>query len=45
MEITCSERATVRMTGQHRPDATLKQERFSTKFTEFRSHSFRPDGL
>jgi hypothetical protein len=39
MEITCSERATVQMTEQHRPDGALKQERFSVKFLEFRSHS------
>jgi hypothetical protein len=32
MEITCSERATVQMTGHHRPEAALKQERFSAKF-------------
>jgi len=38
-EITCSERATVRTTGQHRPDAALKQERFLAKFLEFRLHS------
>jgi hypothetical protein len=29
MEVICRERATVRTTGQHRPDAALKQERFS----------------
>jgi hypothetical protein len=39
MEITCSERATVRTTGQHRPDAALKQERFLAKFLKFWSHS------
>jgi hypothetical protein len=39
MEITCSERATVRTTGHHRPDATLKQERSSAKFLEFWSYS------
>jgi hypothetical protein len=39
MEITCSERATVRTTGQHRSDAALKQERFSAKFSKFQSHS------
>jgi hypothetical protein len=38
MEITCSERATVRKTVPHRPDAALKQERFLAKFLEFRSH-------
>jgi len=31
MEITCSERTTVRTTLPHRPDAALKQERFSVK--------------
>jgi hypothetical protein len=39
MEITYSEHATVRTAGQHRPDAALKQERFSAKFSEFWSHS------
>jgi hypothetical protein len=39
MEITCSERVTVRTTRQHRPDAALKQERFSAKFLKFQSHS------
>jgi hypothetical protein len=39
MEITCSERATVRTTGRHHLDAVLKQERYSAKFSEFRSHS------
>jgi hypothetical protein len=39
MEITCSGRTTVRTTVHHRPDAALKQERSSTKFSEFRSHS------
>jgi hypothetical protein len=39
MEITCSERATIRTIGKHRPDAALKQERNSGKFSEFRSHS------
>jgi hypothetical protein len=34
MEITCSGRATVRTTVSHRPDAPLKQERFSTKISE-----------
>jgi hypothetical protein len=34
MEITCSGRATVRTTVSHRPNATLKQERFSAKFSE-----------
>jgi hypothetical protein len=32
-------RATVRTTGQHRPDVGLKQERYSAKFSKFRSHS------
>jgi hypothetical protein len=39
MEITCSGHATVRTTMPHHPDAALKQERFSAKFLEFRSHS------
>jgi hypothetical protein len=39
MEIICSERATVRMTGHHCPYAALKQERSSAKFLKFRSHS------
>jgi hypothetical protein len=39
MEITCSEHATIRMTGHHRPEAALEQERSSAKFSEFRSHS------
>jgi hypothetical protein len=39
MEINCSERETVRTIGQHRPDTALKQERFSAKFLEFRSHN------
>jgi hypothetical protein len=34
-EITCSGRATVRMTVPHRPDAALKLERFSAKISEF----------
>jgi hypothetical protein len=34
MEITCSGRATVRTSVSHRPDAGLKQERFSAKFLE-----------
>jgi hypothetical protein len=34
MEITCSGRATVRTSVSHRPDAGLKQERFSAKFSE-----------
>jgi hypothetical protein len=39
MKIICSECATNRTTGHHRPDAALKQERSSTKFLEFRSYS------
>jgi hypothetical protein len=39
MEITYSGRETIQTTGQHRPNAALKQERFSVKFLEFRSHS------
>jgi hypothetical protein len=39
MEITCSKRATVQTTGQQRQDAALKQERFSAKFSKFRSYS------
>jgi hypothetical protein len=39
MEITYSERVTVRTIGHHRLDAALKQERSSSKFLEFRSHS------
>jgi hypothetical protein len=39
MEITCSGRATVRMTVPHRPDAALKHERFSTKMSEILSHN------
>jgi hypothetical protein len=42
MEITCSGRTTVRATMLHRPDAAFKQERSSTKFSEFRSHSCPP---
>jgi hypothetical protein len=52
MEITCSGRATVRTTMPHRPDAALKQERFSVKILEFlvtqlsvwMAHVHRPDG-
>jgi hypothetical protein len=33
-EITCSRRATVQTSVSHRPDAALKQERFSVKFSE-----------
>jgi len=35
MEITCSGRTTVRTTVPHRPNADLKQERFSAKISEF----------
>jgi hypothetical protein len=38
-EITCNGRATVRMTVRHRPDAALKQEGSSAKFSKFRSHN------
>jgi len=38
-EITCSGRATVWITVSHRPDAALKQERFSAKISKFWSHS------
>jgi len=38
-EITCSGRGNVRTTMPHRPEVALKQERFSAKFSEFRSHS------
>jgi hypothetical protein len=34
IEITCSGRATVRTSVSHRPNAALKQERFSAKFFE-----------
>jgi hypothetical protein len=34
MEITCSGRVIVRMTLPHRPDAALKQERFSSKISK-----------
>jgi hypothetical protein len=43
MEITCNGRATVRTTVYLRPDAALKQERSSAKFSEFRSQSY-PSG-
>jgi hypothetical protein len=39
MEITCSGRATVRTTVPHRPNAALKQERFSAKISKILSHS------
>jgi hypothetical protein len=39
LEITYSGRATVRTIWHHRPEASLKQERSSVKFLEFRSHS------
>jgi hypothetical protein len=42
MEITCSGRATVRTTVPHRPDAALKQERFSAKFWSYSCPSGRP---
>jgi hypothetical protein len=42
MEITCTGCTTIRMTGQHNPDATLKQERFSTKFWSHSCPSGRP---
>jgi hypothetical protein len=38
-EITCSGPATVRTIVPHRPDAALKHERYSAKFSEFRSYS------
>jgi hypothetical protein len=38
-EITCSGRATVRTIVPHRPDAALKQERFSAKISKFCSYS------
>jgi hypothetical protein len=38
-EITCNGRATVRTSVPHRPDAALKRERSSAKFSKFRSHS------
>jgi hypothetical protein len=44
MEITCSENATVRTTGQHCPDAALKQKRFSAKFSNFSRTVVHPDG-
>jgi hypothetical protein len=53
MEITCSERATVRTSVSHRPDAALKQERLSAKFLEnpvaqlfvWMAQVHRPDGV
>jgi hypothetical protein len=53
MEITCSGCATVRMTVSHRPDAALKQERFSAKISEnyvaqlsiWKAQVYRPDGV
>jgi hypothetical protein len=45
MEITCSERATILTTGQHRPDAALKQERFQRNFQNFGLTIVCPDGL
>jgi hypothetical protein len=52
MEVTCSGRATVRTTVPHRPDAALKQERFSAKISEilvaqlsvWTAHVHHPDG-
>jgi hypothetical protein len=52
MEITCSGRATVRTTVPHRPNAALKQERFSVKISKilvaqlfvWTAHVHRPDG-
>jgi hypothetical protein len=41
IEISCSRRATVWMTVHHRPDAALKQERFSAKVLEFQSYNCR----
>jgi hypothetical protein len=38
IEISYSGRATIRTTLPHRPDAALKQERFSTKISEILSH-------
>jgi hypothetical protein len=53
MEITYSGRATVRTSVSHRPDAALKQERFSAKFSENpvahlsvrTAQVHRPDGI
>jgi len=53
MEITCSGRATVWTIVPHRPDAALKQERFSAKISEFSvaqlsvrtAHVHCPDGV
>jgi hypothetical protein len=39
IKITCSGLATVRTTMPHRPNAALKQERFSAKISEILSHS------
>jgi hypothetical protein len=39
MEITCSGRATVRTSVSHRPDPSLKQERFQRNFQKILSHS------
>jgi hypothetical protein len=38
-EITCSGRATIQTIVPHRPNAVLKQERFSTKILKFWSYS------
>jgi hypothetical protein len=53
MEITCSEHATVQTIVSHRPDAALKQERFSVKMSEIlvaqlsvrTAQAHRPDGI
>jgi hypothetical protein len=53
MEITCSGHATVRTTMPHRPDAALKQERFSAKISKilvaklsvWTDQVQRPDGV
>jgi hypothetical protein len=53
MEVTCRGRATVRTSVSHRPDAALKQERFSAEFSEnpvtqlsvWTAKVHRPDGI
>jgi hypothetical protein len=53
MAITCSGRVTVRTTMPHRPDAAIKQERFSAKILKFSvtrlsvrtAHVHRLDGV
>jgi hypothetical protein len=53
MKITCSGRATVQTTVPHRPDAALKQERFSVKISKIlvaqlsirTAHVHRPDDV